>query len=411
MPKKAEILSAIQVKRLSRPGNHNVGGVAGLLLQVTESGARSWVLRAVVGQKRRDIGLGGYPDVTLEQARERARQARDLIRQGIDPVSERKARREALIKEQANQMTFQKAAMEAYKVKSKEFRNAKHRADWISSLERYAFPIIGQISVADVDVGHIQKVLEPIWYDKTETATRLRQRLEQVLSWASAAKKRSGENPARWKENLEHILSAPTKIRKVEHYRALPWQEAGGFMAELREREGLSARALEFIILTASRSGEVRLATWDEIDLDNKLWTIPAERMKAKRKHTVPLSADAIRILKALPRFAGSDYVFTSPRGGALSDMSVSAVTRRMGVDAVPHGFRSNFKDWARNCTRYADEVSELALAHVNNDATRAAYARDELLPQRVRLMSEWAKYLRTPAKSAEVVAIRRAKA
>ena len=406
MPKKAKELKAIQVNRLSKPGLYAVGGVAGLQMQIKPSGARSWILRAQIGRKRRDIGLGGFPDVTLAAARERAREIREQIRLGIDPVEARKAVRAALIADQVRQLTFSEAASQCHSTKIPEFNNAKHASDWINSITRYAVPIIGKIPIAQVELAHVVKVLEPIWLTKTETATRVRQRIESVLAWANVSGYRAGDNPARWKGNLEYALPKPSKVRRRTHFSALPWQEIDTFMIALRDREGMAARALEFLILTAARSGEVRLATWDEIDLDRKVWTIPADRMKAGKAHRIPLSDQAVRILEDLPRFEGSPYLFTSPRGGVLSDMSISSVCRRMEVDVVPHGFRSTFKDWARSSTSYADEVSELALAHVSSDATRAAYARDELLPKRTRLMRDWAKYCENSPSVAGVVQI-----
>lgn len=410
MARKAKEMSAAEVRRLADPGMHAVGGVAGLMLRVAPTGGRSWILRATVGSKRRDIGLGGFPDVTLAMAREKARETRAQIEQGIDPVAERQARRRALIEAQAKARTFRECAEAVHRANVVGFRNVKHGKDWIASLERYVFPTIGDLPVDEITTGHITRVLEPIWTTRTETATRVRQRIEAVLNHATTKGYRSGENPARWKGHLETVLPKPNKVRKVRHHRAIPWQQVGEFMVELRKREGMAARALEFIILTAARSGEARLATWDEIDMGGRVWTVPGERMKGGKQHRVPLSDAAIDLLKALPRFEGSNYVFTAPRGGALSDMSISAVTRRMGADCVPHGFRSSFKDWARSSTAYPDEVSELALAHVNSDATRAAYARDELLPQRARLMADWAKFCNTVQAGADVVPIRGAK-
>lgn len=407
MPKKAPELSPLQVKRLTKPGVHAVGGVAGLLLQVTPTGARSWILRATVGAKRRDIGLGGFPDVTLAQARDKARAAREQITQGIDPVAERKAAQARLRAEQAKVITFDEAASRCHQAKAHEFRNAKHKADWISSLNRYASPLIGNLPVSEIEHGHIMQILEPIWTTKTETATRVRQRIEAVLKWAKVGGFREGDNPAQWKDKLEFALPRASKIRKHINYPALPWQEVPAFMADLRERDGMGARALELIILTAARSGEVRLAVWSEFDLQARLWVVPADRIKAGKEHKVPLSDAALKLLKALPTFGEDGYLFTAPRGGPLSDMSISAVCRRMAVDAVPHGFRSSFKDWARNRSAYPDEVSELALAHVNSDATRAAYARDELLPQRKKLMAEWAKYCSNPPVAGEVVSLK----
>lgn len=395
MPKKARELGPLEVKRLAgKPGFWAVGGVAGLYLQVSDSLAASWILRIQVGSKRKDLGCGGYPDVPLAQAREKAREKRAQVEQGIDPSEARKAAIAALKATQARALTFEQAARACHTAKVTEFRNAKHKDDWISSLERYAFPDLGSIPVSGIEIPHVVRVLEPIWTTKTETATRVRQRIEKVLDWATVNKYRSGDNPARWKGVLEHALPKPAKIRKVEHHAALPWRDVGAFMAELRKREGMGARALEFAILTAARSGEVRGATWDEIDLKAKRWTVPADRMKAGKKHVVPLSEPVIRLLKALPRMEGSQFVFPATTGVMLSDMAINAVTRRMDVNAVPHGFRSTFKDWARSSAKkYPDEVSELALAHVNDDKTRAAYARDELLPQRKELMRDWAKY------------------
>ena len=408
MPKKAKELSATEVRRLTKPGLHAVGGVSGLLLQVTESGARTWILRYATGEvltsstgkpytKRRDLGLGGFPDVTLAQAREAARDVKAKIRQGVDPVNERKAARDAVRAAQAKAMTFEQAARRCHEAKVDEFRSEKHRKDWIAALERHAFPVIGSMPVGEIELPHIMRVLEPIWREKTETATRVRQRIESTLTWAAVSGFRSGENPARWDGNLREVLPNPSKITKVKHHRAIPWQDVPEFMQDLRKRQGMATRALEFAILTAARSSEVRKATWDEIDLEARTWTVPADRIKAGRKHTVPLSDDAVALLESLERFEGSPYIFPAPRGGALSDVALLNVCKRIGIDATPHGFRSSFKDWARNRTAYADEVSELALAHVNSDATRAAYARDGLLPQRTKLMADWSGFLHEP--------------
>jgi len=406
MPKLAKELSAVEVRRITRSGMHAVGGVNGLYINVKKTGARSWIQRVMIGGRLREIGLGSFPSVTLEQARQRARDIRQQVWEGIDPLADRRSAQEKLRSDEARRLTFDAAARECHKTKVHEFRNAKHGRDWLNSLEMYASPSMGSLPVQDIDLPHIVGALKPIWTDKTETATRVRQRIEAVLSWATVSGYRSGDNPARWKGNLEFVLAKPTKIHKVKHYPALAWHEVGSFMASLRKRDGMGARALEFAILTAARSGEVRLATWDEVDLQSKLWTIPGERMKTGRVHRVPLSDPVVALLEALPRFEGSPYVFPAIRGGALSDMSISAVCRRMKVAAVPHGFRSTFKDWCRSSTAYADEVSELALAHVSSDQTRAAYARDELLPKRASLMRDWATYLLRPPGNAVVTPI-----
>lgn len=396
MPKKARELSALEVKRLSIPGLHAVGGVAGLHLQIQPTGGRSWILRTTVGARRVDMGLGGFPDVPLVAARERAREARVLVRQGIDPVQQKREARSALMVASAKALTFDEAARRFMESKTKEFANPKHAAQWKTTLETYASPIIGRLPVDRIELAHVVQVLQPIWEKKTETASRVRGRIESVLAWATVSGFRSGDNPAKWKGGLDVVLPKPSKIRKVTHHAALPWQSVPGFMVELRKQDGMGARALEFAILTAARSGEVRGATWAEIDLDAKLWTVAAVRMKAKKPHRVPLHGDVLKLLAALPRLGDSEFVFPSARGGALSDMTLSGVLRRMNVGAVPHGFRSSFKDWARSTTRFPDEVSELALAHVSTDATRAAYARDELLPQRAKLMTAWCQFVNT---------------
>lgn len=410
MPPKAKELSAVAVRGLKARGRHPVGGVPGLLLNVTPAGSRSWILRVQVGAKRRDIGLGGYPEVSLARAREKARELREQVRDGVDVVAERRAARARLMADQAKALTFQDAARKCHHIKAQGFRNAKHRKDWISSIERYANPVIGSLDVRDVERAHIVKVLEPIAADRPETAQRLRQRIETVLNWATVSGHREGENPARWQGYLDQVLHITPKKRRTKHYAALPWQQVPEFMAALRQRDGLAPRALEFLILTAARSGEVRGATWQEIDLDAQTWTVPGERIKSGRPHRVPLTDDVVALLKALPRLEGSESVFPSPRGATLSDMALTGVLRRMGMDATVHGFRSSFKDWARSATAYPDEVSELALAHVSSDATRAAYARDELMPQRKRLMTEWARFCRSEKRSGDVVPMRGAK-
>lgn len=406
MPKVARELTATEVRRL-RSGVHAVGGVSGLLMNVKPSGARSWILRTTKGGRRCDIGLGGFPDVTLANARERAREAKDMIRRGIDPVEHRRAAQDALRANQAKNITFDQAAQRFLASKTREFRNPKHAAQWQSTLDMYASPVIGKLPVDRVELAHIVKILEPIWMEKTETATRLRGRIESVLAWATVSGFRQGDNPARWKGNLDAILPKPGKLKKVVHHKAVAVEDAPEFMAALHKREGIAARALEFLILTAARSGEVRGATWDEIDLHAKTWTVPAERMKARREHVVPLCGDAVRLLKALPRFEESPYVFPAVRGGMLSDAALAAVMKRMGVDATPHGFRSTFRDWCAEHTNYPREVAEKALAHQIPNPVERAYRRGDLMTKRSRLMGEWAKYLNTPTTRAAVVPMR----
>lgn len=407
MPKKARELAPIEVQRLTKPGLHAVGGVSGLYLQVLPSGARTWVLRAVVGDKRRDMGLGGFPDVTLAMAREKAREAREKIAKGVDPIAERAAARSMLTASQNAALTFETAASQFIGAKSAEWKNAKHAQQWANTLEAYAYPVIGRIAVGDVALPHILKILEPIWTTKTETASRLRGRIESVLDWAIVRGYRKGENPARWKGHLDKILPAPGKVSKVEHHEAVAVEAIGAFLQALRRKEGMAARALEFLIFTATRSGEVRGATWSEIDLQGRTWTIPPERMKGKKEHRVPLSDQALTLLAGVPRFAGTDLVFPSPRSKVMSDMTLTAVMRRMEREEVPHGFRSTFRDWAAERTNYPREVAEMALAHIISDKVEAAYRRGDLFEKRSRMMAEWANFCETAAPTGSIVPLR----
>lgn len=397
MPRIARELSALEVSRLRAPGLVAVGGVPGLHLQVTPTQARSWILRVKVGTKRRDMGLGAYPGVTLAQAREKARQARERIEQGFDPVHERQRAKSLLRAEQTSAVTFEQAARALIESKAPEWRNAKHASQWTATLEKYAFPVIGQLHVKDVQQVHILQILEPLWHTRTETASRLRGRIEAVLDWARARGHRDGENPARWRGHLDKLLAKPSKVARVEHHPAIPLDDAHTFYAALQQREGMAARALEFALLTAARSGEVRGATWAEIDLDSALWTIPATRMKAGREHLVPLSEQALQLLRDLPRVEGSDFVFPGTRGSKLSDMSLSAVMRRMCLDAVPHGLRSTFRDWCGERTAYPRDLAEAALAHTIASKSEAAYKRLTMVERRRPMMDAWAKFLSTP--------------
>ncbi|NIC39401.1 integrase arm-type DNA-binding domain-containing protein [Halomonas desiderata] len=407
MPKKARELSAVEVKRLTEPGLYAVGGVAGLQLQVSKTGARSWVLRVTVGAKRRDIGLGGYPDTPLTSAREKAREAREKIQQGIDPVAERRTLRSALLAQQVRDITFEQCAAQVIKKKQAESRNAKHAQQWENTLKAYAYPVLGKMAIADVDLAHVLKVLKPEWETKTETMTRLRQRIEAVIAWATVHGHRSGDNPARWKGNLDAILPKPSKVTKVKHHKALPIDDMGEFMASLRQQKGTAARCLEFVILTATRSNEARGATWDEIDLANRVWVIPANRMKAEKEHRVPLSDRAVALLESLPRV--SEAVFSSRRGRPLSENSMSGVLKRMDVGATVHGFRSTFRDWAAERTSYPHHVCEMALAHTIKNAAEAAYRRGDLMEKRAKLMQDWAKFCGTIQPKGEVVPLRKA--
>src|SRR5690554_2613671 len=410
MPKQAKELSAVEVKRLTcsvgkdgKPYNtfHAVGGVSGLLLQVAATGAKTWILRTKIGTKRRSIGLGGYPAVSLAEARRKAQETKDKIAEGIDPVEERKAARRALIAAQLSTMTFADAMRDYIEMKAKEFKNPRQRQQWENSLNTYAVPHIGKVPVREIALPHIKAVLDPIWEEKTETANRVRARMENILGWCAVHGYRSAQNPAQWKGYLDAVYASPEKIKNKGHHAALPVDTMPDFMKALQKRTGTAARALEFLILTASRTNEVigdkRIGkagiTWQEVDLKRKVWTVPAERMKSGKQHKVPLTDAAVDLLKGMGQGQPDQLIFPGPKGDVPSNNFLSAVLKRMDQPITAHGFRSTFKDWAREYTAYADEVSELALAHVNSDATRAAYARSELLDKRRLLMNDWEQY------------------
>ena len=394
MPRKAAELSPLSISRLKEPGLWAVGGVAGLYLHVNDRGARSWILRVVVGDKRRDMGLGGYPDIGVADARQKAREARLKIEQGIDPILLRKQAKSELMALQATDKTFEQAAGEYIKIHADSWSNDKHRKQWESTLAAYAFPVVGKLSLRHIRQEHILKILEPIWTTKTETATRVRGRIESILDWAKVKGLRSGENPAAWKGHLDHMLPAPTRLKKIEHLTAVPVREMPGFMVKLRQAAGIAAQALEFLILTAARSGEVRGITWEEVSLDDALWIVPAERMKMKKEHRVPLSNRAVDILKSQPRIDGNPLVFPAPRGSQMSDATMSAVLKRMNVDATVHGFRSSFRDWCGDYTNYPRDLAEQCLAHGADDPVEAAYRRGDALERRREIMNEWSKFI-----------------
>jgi len=415
MPRTAKKLGALEVSRLTKPGTHAVGEVPGLILQVLPSGARTWVLRRLVGKHRRELGLGGYPAVTLAAARERARALRAEIAAGVDPIEQRRAARSALLATQAAAVTFKDCAERYIKAHEAGWRNAKHAQQWTNTLTQHAYPVMGALLVRDVELSHVMRVLEPIWGTTNETAVRLRGRVELVLDWATVRGFREGTNPARWRGHLDKLLPKPSKVNNREHFAALPLADMGAFMLKLRAAEGMGARALEFAILTAARSGEVRGARMVEIDREAKVWIVPGARMKAGKDHRVPLTDAALQVLDAvatMPRVGDPDLIFQAPRGGLLSDMTLTAVLRRLEVPAVPHGFRSTFRDWVAECTAYPNEAAELALAHTVGDKVEAAYRRGDMFDKRRRMMADWAAYVATvPAGNVVAMPGRRAAA
>lgn len=395
MPKVAKALTALEVKRLAEPGLHAVGTVAGLCLSVKDSGARSWVLRTTVGARRSEIGLGGFPTVSLAQAIEFARDARGRVRAGIDPAAERRAQRHTV------EWTFRRCA-EAYIAGHRAgWKNAKHASQWENTLATYAYPKFGHKHVRDIAKADVLAAIEPQWTSTNETMVRVRNRIELVLSWAMQRGYRpEGLNPARWRGNLDAVLPRPSKVNQREHFEAVPIDDAPAFMKRLRAVDGMGAKALDFSVLTVVRTGAVRAAEWSEIDLDQATWTVPAMKMKAGRPHRVPLSPPAVALLQALPRFDDEPLVFPSAQRKPLSDMTLTAVMRRLGLTAVPHGFRSTFSDWCAERTSTPAEVREMALAHAIGDRTEEAYRRGDLFEKRRALMQQWADFLvTTPAR------------
>ncbi len=398
-------LSAVEVTKAKGPSVLHDGG--GLYLRVSAAGAKSWVFRFQLDGKRRDMGLGPFPDISLAEARAKATERRKLRHEGIDPLDAKAAQRQAQRVAVAKGRTFRECAVEFIEKNRAGWRNAKHRQQWENTLATYAFPVIGDLPVAAIDAGLVVQALDPIWAEKPETASRVRGRIEAVLDAATVRGFREGPNPAQWKGNLAHILPARGKVRKVEHHAALPFDDVPAFLAALRGRPGMSARALEFAILTAARTGEALGARWGEIDLDAKVWVVPGERMKAGREHRVPLSEAAIAVLDnvrplALMRDGKPDPaapVFPGPRRALpLSNMVLLMLLRRMGrSDLTAHGFRSSFRDWCSERTAHPREVVEMALAHTVENKAEAAYRRGDLFDKRRRLMADWARFCEAP--------------
>ncbi len=394
MARESNRLSAAKVAKLTAPGRYADGG--NLWLQISANGGKSWLLRYMRGGKARHAGLGPLSTVSLAEARNRAQKARLLLLDGIDPIDERNARLAAAKAEAASQVTFKQAAERYVAAYRDSWKNEKHAAQWPSSLARYAYPSFGDLSVSKVETRHVLQAIEPIWLTKTETAARVRGRIEQVLDWATVRSMRRGENPARWRGHLDKILPQRSKVAKVKHHAAMPYDALPTFMARLRAMQFVSAHALELTILCATRTNETIGATWSEFDLEAKVWTIPAERMKADKEHRIPLAARAVEILSALPRIGGEAFVFPGARAGRpLSNMAMLELLRGMDDSAsyTVHGFRSSFRDWAGERTNYAREVIESALAHQLKDKAEAAYARGDLLAKRRRLMDAWGAY------------------
>jgi integrase len=394
MARRSDLLTALTVENALTAlgaGMHYDGG--GLYLQVGEKGSRSWIYRYRDGKRLRDMGLGSADTISLKAARKAAGKWRALRTEGIDPIAKRAADK---AQERAEGITFKQAAQKYIAVYSPSWRNEKHKAQWESTLETFVYPIIGNTAVGKVDTDAVLSILQPQWLTKAETMGRVRGRIEAVLDFAKAKGWRQGENVARWAGHLKNLLPARSRKKRIQHHPSMPYAQTPAFLKKLREREGTTARCLEFTILTASRTSEATAAKRAEFDLDAKVWTVPAGRIKGEREHRVPLSDRSVEILRALwkehPR---SDWAFPGNKGKHLSNNAMLVLLDRMGHgDVTVHGFRSSFRDWSGEQTNYPREICELALAHVNSDETEAAYLRTDFFEKRRQLMGDWAKYL-----------------
>lgn len=422
-------LSALQVNKLNKPGLYGDG--AGLTLQITTSGSKSWLFRYMREGKAHGMGLGPTHTISLAEARLKALEARKQLIDGLNPLEVKKEARQARALERAKRMTFDQCAKAYIEAHKAGWKNEKHIQQWTNTIEAYASPFYGHLPVAEVDTALVVKSLSLIWQNRPETASRLRGRIESVLGWATTSGYRVGENPARWKGHLENLLANVSKTARIQNHPSLPWQKIGAFMSALHSREGSAARAVEFAVLTACRSGEVRGAQWAEFDLTEKVWTIPADRMKAGREHQVPLSEAALTVLASMQANAAagrdrgihaepSPYVFPGSKGQILSDMSLTAVLRRMNSDEekplwvdptgkgiTVHGFRSTFRMWTAETTNYPREVAEHALAHQLPDAVERAYQRGTQFAKRTALMAEWGVHCSTVKPDAVVKPLR----
>ena len=419
------MLTELKIKH-AKPGYWLDGD--GLYLQVSQSGAKSWIYRFQINGKRREMGLGSLGNVTAKEARRRAAEARALVHNKIDPLEHRKQQAQAAAARAAQvaagAITFKKVSLEYIEANRAGWKNVKHVSQWENSLATYAYPVMGDTPIGEVDTAMVLEVVNPIWHSKTETAKRLRGRIELVLSYAKAKGYRSGENPAAWRGHLENVLPKPGKIAPHKPQPALPYDRMSEFMGDLRQREGVSVLCLEFVILTACRSGEALKAKWSEIDEEKGVWTIPAERMKASREHRVPLSDAAMAVIEDAKKVSQGEYIFPGVRSGKpMTDMSLTSLVKRMdaervrdgverwldktsGKRIVPHGFRSSIRDWAAEVTHYPGEMAEMALAHTVGNKVEAAYRRGDMFEKRRQLMADWATWCE-PKKTATVTPIK----
>jgi integrase len=397
MARRVRILLSKQVEKATKPGYYFDG--AGLYLQVSKGGSKSWILRYVLDGKAHEMGLGSFVTFSLADARLRATEQRKLIADGIDPIEAKRANVQARQLASANTITFDKACDDFIAANEAGWRSDKHGQQWRNTLKTYASPVIGDFPVSSVNTALVLKILQPIWATKTETAPRVRGRIEKVLDWAKVQGYRSGDNPAAWKGHLSEALPKPSKVADAGHHAALPWSEIGQFMAPLRAMPGAGSLAMQLIILTATRTSEVIESKWSEFDLEAGLWVIPKERMKGFREHRVPLSKQAVAVL-AQVKWDNKTSAFVFPGAKLdkpISNMTCLAALKRMGrSDLTVHGFRSTFRDWAAESTAYPRDVCEMALAHAIEDKSEAAYRRGDLLEKRAQLMTDWADFCDT---------------
>ncbi len=359
------------------------------------------MFRYVLHGKEHRYGLGSFDTIDLAKAREYAKERRELRKDGIDPIQYKRAKNAETALKQAKSKTFKDCALSYIEAHKAGWKNRKHESQWRNTLEAYAYPVMGNISIQNIDVALVLKVLEPIWYEKTETATRVRQRIENILDWATARRYRTGENPARWRGHLDKLLPKRSKVQKVRHFVAMPYTELPKCYTKLKKHDFIAALALAFIILTATRVSESRNAAWKEINLKTKEWNIPAERMKADRPHRVPLSKEAISILKRVKKLSPNKLVFEGGISGrSISDSSIRILLQEEYPNLTVHGFRSTFRDWCAEMTSYPREVAEAALAHTLKDKTEAAYQRGDLFRKRQRLMNAWSNYVISKVKT-----------
>ena len=409
MPRIAKALGALAVKNLSGKGLHAVGGVSGLYLSINENGAKSWILRTKIGTKRSDIGLGSYPAISLMLAHQKATETKESIKKGSDPIAERKLRRSTI------EWTFQRCTTEYIDLHRSSWTNPKSEQQWANSLATYAFPVLGAKHVRDITVGDVLAVIQKDWSRINDSINKVRNRIELILAWAAARGYRSKENPAAWRGNLDAALPKPSSVNNREHHPSLPFEQMNDFVSKLRKREGIGPKCLELLIFTGVRSANAREMRWSEIDFNSSTWTIQGANMKAKQTHRVPLTDCVMDLIKSMSRYEGNDYVFQGRTSNPMSDATMNTLIKRMHKSeiqaggrgyfdpntekrvAVVHGFRSTFADWSAECTSYAPELREMALAHSLGNKTQAAYQRGDLFSRRRLMMDGWADFINSP--------------